>query len=119
MGMVRSFSSTIYPINSILCFARICEGYFFPQKSMTAHSKTINYAGSSSVRTSNLDHYMAFIHAQSMQSALPWREGASRSSSYRNTVDTIRSPVLFLFPSCPQQLASLRMSACPYPKGTQ
>lgn len=71
------------------------------------------------MQRSNLDHYMAFIYAKSTQSALSWREGPSHSRSYRNTVDTIRSLVLLLFPSCPQQLASLRMSACPYPNGTQ
>lgn len=89
------------------------------QKSLTAHARAINYAGSSSVQRSDLDHYMAFIHAQSMQPALSWREGPSPGRSYRNTVDLIRSPVLVLLPSRPQQLASLRMSARPYPNGMQ
>lgn len=37
----------------------------------------------------------------------------------RNIVDIIRSPVLLPLPSCPQQLASLRMSARPSPNNTR
>lgn len=112
MGMVRSFSIVFILILSFLRKNMLPS--FFVQKSMTAHSKAINYAGSSSVQRSNLDHYMAFIHAESMQSVLSWREGASHSRSYRSTIFMIRRSIMLPFPPCLQQRASLRTSASSY-----
>lgn len=69
---------------------------FSAQKSTAAHSKTINYAGSS-VQKSTLDHHMAFIPAKSMESVSSCERALSQQE-LQDAVDTIRSQFCLLFP---------------------
>lgn len=83
------------------------------QKSMTVHSETTNYAGSSSVQRLTLHHYTAFIPAKSMQSVLFWREQGLPWKELQKHCLHNQKQILPPFPSFLQQIASLRMPACP------